>query len=186
MSLLFLLLILITVPVKAADPESESVGYIFIGDSRTVGISQAVDEQDNVFFVAEVGQGYKWFCSTAVDQVAEIIDSHDYIRWVLISNLGVNDLGNASKYEAKYKELCQDEWAAYDFYIMSVMCIDEDKYSGSVTNKAIEKFNSQMQYYRKYIDIFDISKKEIISKDGLHYRADVYAKLYDEVFEHLE
>lgn len=181
MYLLLLILSLIITPVKAV----ESTGYIFIGDSRTVGMSQAVDAADNVYFVAKVGQGYEWFCDTAIAQVNTIIENNNYDNWVLISNLGVNDLGNAEKYELKYKSLCMGEWRDYDFYIVSVGCIDESKYTGAATNDAIEKFNKRMQYYKNFIDIYDISKREIISKDGLHYDSSVYKLLYDEILNQL-
>lgn len=103
-------------PVEAA----ESTGIIFIGDSRTVGMSKSVAIEDNVFFVAKVGQGYDWFCSTAIDAAEDIINSNDCDNWVIITNLGVNDLGNVEKYKAKYKELLEGDWKDYSFYITSV------------------------------------------------------------------
>lgn len=175
------MLVLVVMPVQAA----ESTGYIFVGDSRTVGVSEAVDAPDNVYFVAEVGKGYSWFCDTALGQVDEIIGSHDYDDWVIVSSLGVNDLGNAEKYKQKYKDLCSGEWKDYEFYIVSVTCIDESKYQGTVTNEAIREFNSRMQYYRNYIDIYGLSEDTIISRDGLHYCAEVYEQLYDEVIRRI-
>lgn len=51
--LIILICSLFVMPVEAA----ESTGIIFIGDSRTVGMSKSVTTEDNVFFVAKVGQG---------------------------------------------------------------------------------------------------------------------------------
>lgn len=182
---MFILMLLVSLvfvlPVEAA----ESTGIIFIGDSRTVGMSKAVAIEDNVFFVAKVGQGYDWFCNTAIDSAEDIINSNDYDNWVIITNLGVNDLGNVEKYKAKYKELLDGEWKDYDFYITSVYCIDESKYQGSVTNEKIESFNSSMSWYKNFIDIYDISKREIISSDGLHFSAKCYQKLYQEILNRL-
>lgn len=182
---LFLSLLLSLVSVFPAQA-SESTGYIFVGDSRTVGVSQAVDKDENVFFVAEVGKGYDWFCETALNEVDSIIDNNAKDNWVIVSSLGVNDLSNVEKYKLKYKELCEGNWKDYDFYIVSVTCIDESKYKGTVTNDAILEFNRQMRYYKNFIDIFDISRQEIVTKDGLHYTSDVYAELYDEVMCCLE
>lgn len=76
-------------------------------------------------------------------------------------------------------------WKDYDFYITSVYCIDESKYQGSVTNEKIESFNSSMSWYKNFIDIYDISKREIISSDGLHFSAKCYQKLYQEILNRL-
>ena len=102
---MFLLILVVSLifimPVEAA----ESTGIVFIGDSRTVGMSKSVDIEDNIFFVAKVGQGYDWFCNTAIDEVDDIISRNDFDNWMIITNLGVNDLSNVEKYKAKYKEL---------------------------------------------------------------------------------
>lgn len=180
--LMILICSLFVMPVEAA----ESTGIIFIGDSRTVGMSKSIDAEDNVFFVAKVGQGYDWFCDTAINEVGDIISRNDYDNWVIVTNLGVNDLGNVEKYKAKYKELLDGEWKDYDFYITSIYCVDESKYQGAVTNEKIESFNSSMSWYRNFIDIYDISKREVISSDGLHFSAKCYQKLYQEILNRLE
>lgn len=180
--IIIILSLLFVTPVEA----SESTGIIFIGDSRTVGISNSVEAEDNVFFVAEVGKGYDWFCESAIDEVNTIINENNFINWKIVTNLGVNDLANVDKYKVKYNELINGEWNSYDLYIVSVTCVDESIYLGSATNKRIEDFNMSMSWYRKYIDIFDISKQEIISSDGLHYTKSVYKKLYSVIINNLE
>ena len=54
--------------------EDDSVGTIFIGDSRTVGLNKAVDieAEDRQFVVAKVGKGYDWFIKSALPEIKEI------------------------------------------------------------------------------------------------------------------
>ena len=158
-----------------------STGYIFIGDSRTVGMHNAVKDCDDIFFVAKDSKGYKWLCDEAVDDVKSIMSSHGYSNWVLISNLGVNDLGNIDKYEKKYKDLVSSDWKDCKLYLTSVTCIDKSKYRGSVTNSEIQKFNKQLGYYKNYIDIYELSVDILDTQDGLHYSNAMYQELFNNI-----
>lgn len=92
-NLKWLLLLLFTCILSCNVSKAETnTGYIIIGDSRTVGMSKAVKEESNVFFVAECSKGYDWFCKEAVYEVNNIISSNKYANWKIISSLGVNDL----------------------------------------------------------------------------------------------
>lgn len=54
--LLLVLLLVLLCPIEC-EATSESIGYIYIGDSRFVGMNSYLNlEDDNVFVVAKVGQ----------------------------------------------------------------------------------------------------------------------------------
>ena len=59
---------------EATNNEKQSIGYVFIGDSRTVGMNMSVefDESKNKFMVAKVGMGYYWFINEGSEQLKDI------------------------------------------------------------------------------------------------------------------
>lgn len=93
-------------------------GYIFMGDSRMVGMEAAVGElPDDTFVVAEVAKGYSWMMSDGFAEAADIIKSHpEYENWSFVMNFGVNDLGNAEKYAEAYSQLSESA----DVYALTV------------------------------------------------------------------
>lgn len=172
--------------VLASDSQ---VGYIFIGDSRTVGMQNAVANEigDNVYFVAKVGAGYKWLVSDAINEVDNIISENGNVNnWKIITNFGVNDLGNAQKYLAKYEELKDNTWSKYELYYVSVNPVDETKCK-NVSNCAIDEFNKLFVDMGTYINVNDILMEiDLKSRDGLHYGNTVNKYIYQEVRAHIE
>lgn len=152
-------------------------GYIFLGDSRTVGMDSAVDiEDDSMFIVAEVGQGYSWMVDTGLPEAVDIIeDNTEYTDWVLITNLGVNDLGNTQKYVDAYEQLSE---------LMTVYVVSVNPCKGSYDNlnSKIDSFNETMQDLEcvTYIDTCSrLRDNGFDSKDGLHYSKSTYKQIYD-------
>lgn len=156
---------------------NESTGYIFLGDSRTAGMDMAVDiESDSKFVVAKVGQGYKWMIDTGLSEVYEIVSENtNYNNWVLITNLGVNDLHNSQKYADAYKELSD----IFEIYFVSVNPC-EGKYES--LNSEIDSFNSAMKEldYITYVDTNTmLCNGGFGTTDGLHYDNETYNEIYD-------
>ena len=162
--------------VKAAEKETESVGYVFIGDSRTVGMDYAVDfdKQENTFMVAKVGKGYYWFINDGAQQLKQIRQNNNFDKWVYIFNLGVNDLSNVDKYVSLVNELAQE---ATVYYVSVNPTIDSKT---TVKCSSIEAFNQKITAgYDKYIDSYHFLKTNgFDSRDGLHYGSGTYEKLY--------
>lgn len=161
--------------------ETPMTGYIFLGDSRTVGMDNAIDlEDDSTFVVAKVGEGYKWMVNTGLPAVLDIIEENeDFDKWVLITNLGVNDLHNAQKYADAYEDISE----LFDIYVVSV---NPCKGSYDNLNSAIESFNEVMKglEYVTYIDTYSTLRRYgFSSKDGLHYDKDTYKKIYDIIID---
>lgn len=169
--------LIIAIAILTSSSTNESTtGYIFLGDSRTVGMNTAVDiEGDGYFVVAEVGKGYKWASSTGVKEIASIVENNtEYTDWVLISNLGVNDLGNANSYIEFYEELSEN----MEVYIVSVNpCKGNYRY----LNSDIADFNTKVGSldYITYVDTYTtLQEQGFNSTDGLHYGKSTYEDIY--------
>lgn len=171
---------------KATDIHSNKiVGTVYIGDSRTVGMSNALKYNgvytENEFFVAKVGKGYNWFIDEALNKVADILNNNSNIDdWNIIINLGINDLHNVNKYINKYNEIINNEYSDYTLYFVSVNPVDE-KLCSSIDNNSIEEFNEKIKNNVDctYIDTFDIVKNSMVTKDGLHYSNNTYINIYE-------
>ena len=152
-----------------------SVPYVFVGDSRTVQMENAVGTGNNVW-ISKVGQGYSWF----KNQI-DLIDDYAGSGTKVIINMGVNDLANASKY-IKLINSYMDSWTEQGItvYYAAVTPV----YDGiSVSNSQIETFNQRMQEGLDsritWIDGYSyLVSTGFSSSDGLHYNNATYRSLY--------
>lgn len=162
--------------------KEDSGHYIWVGDSRTVGMSEAITSGDNDW-IGKVSAGYDWFVSDAANQVTDRLNEDSTI----VFNFGVNDLGNVDKYISKLNELAKGDWSkAKQIIVMSVNPVDEATASQngySVTNAQIEEFNKKMKSGLeggiKFVDTYSQIKDQLGTTDGIHYDAETYQKLYD-------
>lgn len=166
---------------KVEKPKEQ--GYIFVGDSRFVGMSDMCGICDNnTFVVAEVAQGYKWLVSSARYEIEDIVKSSDNIsQWNVIIGLGVNDLYNISNYLSEYLRLAD----IYNLYVVSVNPIE---YHNSITNKEIESFNNELKSLDniKYIDTYsDLVLNGFSTQDGVHYTNKTYEEIYSYIKTYL-
>lgn len=171
-----------TVTVPNIQPVN-NVGYIFLGDSRTVGMQQGVKDRikSNTYFVAECGQGYNWLVSEGLERIEEIMEENSQISdWNIVTNLGVNDLSNVNKYREIYDELKENEWKDVNLYYESVNPVNE-KLCKTVTNEQINEFNTEFASESSYIDVNSRILPEHIKGDGLHYSSSIYCSIYDYV-----
>lgn len=155
---------------------------VWVGDSRTVGMKNSIDGENN-FWVAQSGEGYKWFTEKAIYQAKHALKEGE--GYTIVFNLGVNDLDNVDKYIDKLNELSEGEWSnAGQIIVLSVNPVDETKHKG-VKNKQIEEFNNKMKTKLKkkiqYVDTYSQLLGHIGSDDGLHYDKNTYQKIYDTV-----
>lgn len=193
-------------PIGSVPPIADAIQFTyipdypihFIGDSRTVGMRQALVYHHynlaNHAFTARVGKGYSWLSGqTELKTVSPSI---------IVLNLGVNDLGNLNRYQALYAEYADTCWSECPIYIVSVNpcrlpCT-------SVSNRQIEAFNTSMQqwieeynsectdesirtYPIRYIDTYSYLISEgYASTDGLHYSADTYQRIYEYILEEIQ
>lgn len=187
-----------TIAVAGSIDFSPNYPIHFIGDSRTVGMQQALtyggQDLTNHRFTARVGKGYSWLVTQS--QLQELPPS------ILIINLGVNDLGNLKNYQALYETYAQTYWKNCSIYIVSVNPCRHP--CTSVSNGQIEAFNTSMQQWINtynaenvsasaetfpihYIDTYHMLLTEgYSSSDGLHYSATTYEKIYDYILNSIQ
>lgn len=176
-----------TVCVYAApDHETKRTGYIYLGDSRFVGMNSYIhiDEMENTFVVAKVGKGLSWLENTAADKIEEIMGSNaDIDNWVIITGLGINDYWNAPKYIDYY-----DTMDDVQLILVSVNPVEKDKcdahgYDYDELSEGIIAFNDKlMETDYPYIDVYTAMMDEGFSTvDGVHYKKETYRFIYDTI-----
>lgn len=158
--------------------------YIFVGDSRMVGMYNTVAPA-NTLFLAKVSSGYTWLNATAGVKLKYYLDANPKVKVVLAH--GVNDLGNISLYLAYYRELIS-LYPDTEFYMLSVNPVDDQYLKKNnpvsyqwVNNAAIRKFNKKLKsaFSKRYIDTYTyLTKKGFGTADGIHYTAATYQKIY--------
>lgn len=153
--------------------------YIFVGDSRMVGMQQAAASSDTLY-IAKVGQGYSWLKSTGGVKLRYYLQANPKVKVILA--LGVNDLGNSASYISYYKKLIKD-FPKTQFSILSVNPVDEAKAKKNgytVKNRSIEAFNRKMYlaFRTRYVNTYkDLKKDGFQTRDGIHYTNETYQEL---------
>lgn len=168
---------------RPADTEaSQKDKLIFVGDSRTEGIRDAV--HDDSIWSCLSSMGYDWMVSTGVPQIeAEIVDNTS-----VIILMGVNDVHNLNKYVQYINEKAK-EWTdlGASTYFVSVGPVENDPY---VTNEQIESFNDAMEANLigvTYIDVYShLMETGYSTLDGTHYPEDVSVEIYNYILDNLE
>ncbi len=157
--------------------------YIFVGDSRIVGMSSAVSASNTVF-IGKVGSGYSWLKSTASTKLAKYLNADANAK--VIFAFGVNDLGNISSYISYYKKLIA-KYPNTEFYMMSVNPVNETtakKYGYTVKNSQIKTFNTKLKkaFSSRYVDTYTyLTNNGFSTSDGIHYKSSTYKKIYNYV-----
>ena len=177
--------------VPAHDHEAEKTGYIYLGDSRFVGMNKYIhiDEMENMFVVAKTGKGLSWLRNTAADKMEEIMESNaDIDDWVIITGLGINDHWNAEKYIDYY-----DTMDDVQLILVSVNPVEEDKcdahgYDYGKLSEGIIAFNDKlMETDYQYIDVYTAMMEEGFSTvDGVHYKKETYQFIFDTIKLYLD
>ena len=167
---------------KPDHPDTVSADkLIFIGDSRTEGIRDAV--QDDSVWSCLSSMGYDWMVSTGVPQVEDEIEDNTAV----IILMGVNDLYHVNDYLSYINEKAV-EWSdlGAQTYFVSVGPVENDPYA---SNTEIESFNSAMEANLSgvtYIDVYSHLVTDGFSTvDGI-YPDSVSVDIYNYILDHLE
>lgn len=162
---------------KAAASGSSSEEFIiWVGDSRTVGMGRALDN-DNIYIGAD-GEGYDWLYETGVVELADAIQANPGTP--VVFNFGVNDCDDIDKYLDIYRAI-EAEYPDTHFYYLSVNPI-EPTLCDNVTNEEISDFNNQLrkEFPDQFIDSFTFLQiNETVTVDGVHYSEEDYQKIYN-------
>lgn len=154
--------------------------YLFVGDSRTVGMQNAVNEADSsdpCTYIAKEGEGYSWFYNEGMPQLEAVLTDAPDIAVIL--NLGVNDLKEVQQYIDLYTVLFES-FPQTSFYLLSVNPVEE-ALCENVTNAEIEAFNDAMRnaFPDQYLDSYSyLLSDDFQTVDGLHYPKSVYRAIH--------
>lgn len=163
---------------------------LFVGDSRTVGLDNALDKllpDDPCLFVGKVGEGCSWFLQEGEAQMADAIAAAPDAPVVL--NLGVNDPDQVDQYLDTYRNLIE-AFPDTDFWFLSVNPVQRDKMieNGAseealdlVTETNINRLNMAIQraFPNRYLDSASMLKLDgFETVDGLHYTRQTYLKIH--------
>lgn len=162
--------------VRTDAPQATGEDYIFVGDSRTVGM-ESVRPDSHTKYIGKVGMGYDWLSTAAGKKLEKHLEKNPFAKVVFA--FGINDLGNVQNYITYYGNIMR-KYPRAGFYVMSVNPVD----NYIVKNSAIKTFNARMRaaFGKSYIDTFTYLKnKGFETVDGIHYTASTYGDIYDYV-----
>ncbi len=187
-----------TAPGKTVSAAVTEHRIIWVGDSRTLGLQDALHKTERVdddLFVGKVGEGIHWFQEEGISQMDEAIRENPNLPVVL--NLGVNDPQLVDEYIGTYKEVFK-AYPDSTFYILSVNPLDEEFLleDGLVEEAVFEDINSlnvakmnvklKEEFASRYIDSASYLKSDgFDTVDGLHFSTETYLKIHDFVVKEL-
>lgn len=161
---------------------------IFIGDSRTVGMCQSVQINDNEdCSIAEVGKGYQWLASADITNKLDAKLKQNPNSYVVI-NMGVNDPGSSNNYIKYYNDLIT-KYPEIHLVVVSVTPIDDEKAKANnyiITDSNVTSFNETIKNgidHNKisYCDVYSKIKNNFETVDGIHYKSNTYNTIYTEI-----
>jgi hypothetical protein len=161
------------------DIDGSSKRYIFVGDSRYVGMKKFAQSDD--VFIAQVGEGYNFLVSN-MNKILEYVDKNS----ILIVGLGVNDYAVSYKNYIKTMNELADTLDCRVYYML-INPVDEDKealYGYSATNEMIDKYNALIKAgFNSKVGVIDtntyLKEDGFYTSDGLHYDDNTYKKVYN-------
>lgn len=161
-------------PMEDREKIEEVTNLIFVGDSRVVGMAGA----GGFRYVGEVGQGYYWLSGEGLRWLEQEMAADPDAAVVFC--MGINDLGNIDAY-VNYYDMLLSWYPDKELYFMSVNPVNEaaERANGySVTNEAIEAFNSRLMEHfpDQYIDVYEyLLANGYGTVDGVHYDEATYS-----------
>ena len=167
------------------DSGASKATYLFVGDSRTVGMKSAVGGTANLY-IGKVSMGYNWLSKTADAKIRSYLKENPKLK--VIFAFGVNDLGNINNYISYYKKLIK-AYPDTSFYFMSVNPISSWRQTSSLSNAKIKSFNKKLKaaFPDTYINTYSyLTKNGFSSSDGVHYKAATYKKIYNYVIKQIK
>ena len=154
-------------------PQNAPVRYLFIGDSRFVGMENSISTDKDICWIDRVGarHGFYW-------ENRDTIASYDK-NAIVIYELGVNDLDSGACVAALQDLVCL---GFSRVYFSTTAPVDEAKawtYGYTVTNAQINQFNDEVLANLPVgVGVIDayyyLATQGIDSSDGIHYNPSTY------------
>lgn len=154
---------------------------LFVGDSRTVGMKEVVQ---NINCIAQVGA-----------KIDLIYENDSLIRNTnsdcVVIGLGINDYNNPSKY-INYANSLGEELRIPVFFV-TVNPVDEQKVKENgykLSNKYVDEFNEKLFKNAQSYIVIDtnsyVNETGFFAYDGLHYDSDTYQRIYDYIMQEVD
>lgn len=161
-------------------------GFIYIGDSRVLGIKNALSYKTNKQFVANKTANLAWLKASR-NTIIKLAQRNPTYK--IIINLGLNDLDDIDRYISYYKAFCKDKAGIKNrIYYMSVTPVNEEKSRGKIGNANIKHFNAKLKTFAggKYINIYDamIADGFDTGEGGVDYTTTQYKKIHNYVLSY--
>lgn len=161
-------------------------GFIYIGDSRVLGIKNALSYKINKQFLAKKTADLAWL-KASEDTIIKLAQRNPTYK--IIINLGLNDLDNATEYVKFYKTFCKGKAGIKKrIYYMSVTPVNEEKSRGKIGNFNIQSFNKVIKSFAdgKYINVYDamIADGFVTGEGGVDYTVSQYNKIHNYVLSY--
>ena len=150
--------------------------YIMVGDSRFVGMQQAVGDAGCVW-IGQVSAGLDWFANTAVPEIDAVVGDGS----VIIIKMGVNDLGNVWGYlDILNQKVPQWLEKGAVVYYMSVNPVESHPY---ISNDDIANFNNilynnmppEVGWIETYSYLLEYGYG---TQDGVHFDTGTYQTIF--------
>lgn len=149
---------------------------IFVGDSRTVGMMNAVSK-NNDEWICKVSSDYNWLVNIANSSVENKINEQANV-FIL---MGINDLHNYQKYISYINDLAikVSEKGGRTYFVS----VNPTNRSADYLNDDIDEFNLKVKNglssYVTYIDTNSyLMNNGFSSSDGIHYTNTTYKQIY--------
>ncbi len=166
-----------TTPLYMAVEEVDFSTFLFVGDSRTVGMASYVQMN----YIAEVGVGYNFL----MQHRNEILQMENMN---IVFNLGVNDLVNLDKYIEFFQTLPEEFTWNNNLYVVSVNpCSGAYEYMNDDINYFNVQLSDSLPSLIRYIDTNSyLTATGFGSPDGLHYSASTYKTIAVLIYNNIE
>lgn len=162
-------------------------GWILIGDSRFVGMSNVVGSsrlaKDGVTIIAKSSMGYDWLINSAIPEVDRILSLNPGKKYYIYSNLGVNGISN-TKYAGTLNQLAAGKWSGNKVGYISVNpYVGYSEKSVSQNQRIVNLNNDQKSKLVnvKFCDTYNgIGQSNFTSNgDLVHYDSNTYIRIYE-------
>ena len=165
----------------------ENQKYLFIGDSRFVGLESSCKDMDNyedITWLCKVSMDSSW-----VDENWNIIEATPRDT-IIIYEMGINGMS----FQNNLDQVQRIKDLGFKVYYVEIAPVDESKPSASRTSKDIEDFNNKLNSFAKetytVIPCYDTLSDKLTTSDydemGIHYNSNAYRLWYDIIFEGLK
>ena len=169
---------------SSGTPALEGKRLCMIGDSRFVGMHEAVGDVEDVIWIARDGVGHDWYWDNKSEIAALDRDT------VIIYELGVNSIDPRKGVDVL---LDLAGLGFTDIYALSIAPVDEQKEAShgySITVDRVMQYNEYLRthlpYGVKYMDVYSFLDGNIVTYDGLHYDEGTYTEWYGVIVDQLQ